>query len=102
MTIPQQIKQAAESYKVIRDYLKAVKVAGLTVESLLDKMLDGMAGDYAHIIRDMGDGKYLYLLSIYDFEFHLDEGKNLFADGHCLDCDFGEGLEYDYDSGEWA
>ena len=101
MTIPQQIKQTATSYKVIRDYLKAVKVAGLTVESLLDKMLDGMAGDYAHIIRDMGDGKYLYLLSIYDFEFHLDEGKNLFADPP-LESEYSEGLEYDYDSGEWA
>lgn len=100
MTIPQQIQQASTSYKVVRDYLKAVKVAGLTVESLLDKMLDGMAGDYAHIIRDMGDGKYLYLLSIYDFEYHLDEGKNLFAAD--LESEYGEGLEYDYDSGEWA
>ncbi len=54
MTIPQQIQQASTSYKVVRDYLKAVKVAGLTVESLLDKMLDGMAGDFAYIIRDMG------------------------------------------------
>lgn len=47
-------KQTATSYKVIRDYLKTVKVAGLTVESLLNKMLEGMAGDFAYIIRDMG------------------------------------------------
>lgn len=100
MTIPQQIQQASTSYKVVRDYLKAVKISGMTIQSLLDKMVDGMAGDFAYIIRDMGDAKYLYLLSIYDFEFHLDEGKNLFAAD--LESEYGEGLEYDYDSGEWA
>lgn len=75
MILQNQIKRIIDSFEVFQSYLKDVKISGMTIETLLDRLLkslqDVSASDFDH------PHAHVQLLSECEFYYDLDRSPNL-------------------------
>jgi len=93
MTLQEQIKRVIDSYEMIQSYLKKVKIPGMTIEILLDKLLES-APDISDSDFDHPHA-HMQLLSECEFDYASDDPNKLIAAASSSD------FVFDPEEGQW-